>query len=147
MIDRWSDSFYWPALAGAWAGACLGLLALLLPAPFAALALPGAAVVGGLAAILFVAMLLDPPTRRAVNAFNQTVGTRTRAMSWRERLFPRDHGDLRLLIVNRVVWLEVIAGILTGNTEAGLLGFTSFAVSTLMLILLLKRQPAFAATR
>jgi len=147
MIDRWSDSFYWPALAGAWAGAVLGLLAILLPATFAALALPGAAMVGGLAAILFLAMLLDPPTRRAASAFNQTAAARSREMSWRERLFSPELGDLRLLIVNRLVWLEVLLSILTGNKEAGLLGFASFALSTLMLTLLLKRQPAFAPTR
>ncbi|NML06184.1 hypothetical protein [Sphingomonas sp. G-3-2-10] len=118
----------------------MGLFAILTPGTVAGLLLPAATVLGGLAAILFVVALLDAPTRRAVSAFNANAEARERELSWRGSLFSSRYGDMRLVIVNRVVWLEMLVFIFTGNMEAALLGFTSFALSTLMLMLMLKRQ-------
>lgn len=139
MISRSTDTFFWPALIGSWGAAVVGLLAALLPRPFDPLVFPSAVLLGGLAMAMFLTALFDAPTRKAVEAFNQHLQDRWRELSWCGRLFSPSYGDLRLLIINRLVCLEIAAFILTGNQDQGfaLLAFISFALSTLMLMLML----------
>ncbi|WP_133175346.1 hypothetical protein [Sphingomonas oleivorans] len=93
-----------------------------------------------MATIMFVLMLLDAPTRRAVNAFNSNAKKKWREMTWWERLFSSEYGDRRLLIVNRLVWLELAVFIFVRRQDLALLGFMSFAISTIMLMLMMKRR-------
>lgn len=139
MVDRWTDLFFWPALVGAWVAAIVAASAAIFGDPIDLAILPVTVILASLAATMFVIALLDPPTRRAVEAFNQTSKTRWREMSWAERLFSEEYGDRRLLIVNRLVWAEGAIFIFAKMQDLALLSFVSFALSTLMLMLLMKR--------
>ena len=141
MIDRWTDRFFWPALIGAWAAVIVSLLAALVPKPFAALVFPSTVLLGALAAIIFVLMLFDPPTRRAIDIFKLTAEERLREMPWWERLFSPAYGDIRLLILNPVAVVAIVITALAGNQDCAVLGFLGFALSGLMTMLMLKRQP------
>ncbi|PTQ12003.1 hypothetical protein CLG96_05320 [Sphingomonas oleivorans] len=140
MVDRWTDSLFWPSLIGAWAGVLVGMAAALMRRPLIALVLPTTIMLGAMATIMFVLMLLDAPTRRAVNAFNSNAKKKWREMTWWERLFSSEYGDRRLLIVNRLVWLELAVFIFVRRQDLALLGFMSFAISTIMLMLMMKRR-------
>ncbi|WP_459662078.1 hypothetical protein [Novosphingobium sp. 11B] len=142
MISRSTDSFFWPALLGSWMAAVVAGLIAIAPLTFAPMALPLTALLGALAAVMFLVALFDRATRQAVDTFNQRSKAQWRDMSWRERLFSRSYGDLRLLIINRLIALEMLAFIVTGNQgqHFALLAFIGFALSTLMLMLMMKHQ-------
>jgi len=142
MFDRWTDSFFWPALIGAWTGVVVAGAAAFIDDLFLDFVAPVTIMLGSLAAIMFVLMLFDAPTRRAVNSFNLNARDKKRETAWWERLFSPGHGDRRLLIVNRLVWLEVVVFIIMGRQELALLGFTSFALSSIMMMLMMKRRIA-----
>lgn len=143
MISRSTDSFFWPALLGSWMAAVVAGLIAIAPLTFAALTLPVAAFLGALAAVMFLVALFDGATRQTVEAFNQRSKGQWRDMSWRERFFSRSYGDLRLLIINRLIALEMLVFIFTGNQgqQFALIAFIGFALSTLMLMLMMKHQP------
>ncbi|WEK43607.1 MAG: hypothetical protein P0Y64_01890 [Candidatus Sphingomonas colombiensis] len=119
-----------------------GLIAIA-PLTFAPLTLPFTALLVVLAAVMFLVTLFDGATRQAVDAFNQRSKGRWRNMSWHERFFSRSYGDLRLLIINRLIALEMLAFIFTGirGRQFALIAFIGFALSTLMLMLMMKHQP------
>jgi hypothetical protein len=142
MVDRWTDQFFWPALIGAWVAAIAAAASALVGEPITGIVTPLTIVLALLATCMFAFALLDQPTRRAVEKFNRTSDTRWREMSWGQRLFAKEYGDRRLLIVNRLVWVEGSIFVIAGMQELALLGFISFALSTLMLMLLMKRMPA-----
>jgi hypothetical protein len=61
-------------------------------------------------------------------------------ISWAESFFSPRYGDQRLLFVNRLAWIIAIIGMFTGRTDLLPLCFVSFALSTLMALLMLKRE-------
>ncbi|EJU09220.1 hypothetical protein LH128_30069, partial [Sphingomonas sp. LH128] len=87
MISRSTDSFFWPALLGSWMAAVVPGLIAIAPLTFAPMALPLTALLGALAAVMFLVALFDRATRQAVDTFNQRSKAQWRDMSWRERLF------------------------------------------------------------
>lgn len=139
MVDRWTDQFFWPALIGAWVAAVVAAVGLA-GQPLNYLVPPVSAVLSALTVVMFILAVLDGPTRRAVDDFNLKSKARWREMTWWERLFSDEYGDRRLLIVNRLVGLEVAIFIIIGEQDLALLGFVSFALSTLMLMLMMKRR-------
>lgn len=140
MIDRWTDKFFWPALVGAWVGVVAGPAAALMPHPFMGLVQPTTWALTSLAAAMFLVMLFDRPTRHAIDKFNFKQKALWRERTWKDRFFSTDYGDPRLLIVNRVVWLEMIVCLFSGRMDLAVLCFASFAVSTIMLLLMMKRR-------
>lgn len=142
MRGRGTDGFFWPALTGAWAGGVVGVLAVVAPPVFLGWVSLVTAVLALLAVVMFGAAVMDGPTRRAVAAFNIDQSEKWRGRSWWERLVSLDYGDRRLVIVNRLVWVEGIVFIVMRRPELALVCFVSFALSTLMLMLLMKRREA-----
>ena len=140
MRGRGTDGFFWPALIGAWTGLLIGVLAVVMPPVFSAWVLPVTAVLALLAVVMFGAAVIDGPTRRAVAAFNIDQKEKWRGRTWWERLVSLDYGDRRLVLVNRLVWVEGIVFIVMRRPELALVCFVSFALSTLMLMLLMKRR-------
>ncbi|WP_295633215.1 hypothetical protein [Novosphingobium sp.] len=142
VVDRWTDSFLWPALAGAWLGVCVSSCAAVVGLWIKPLVIPTAVALGTLAVLMFVLALLDPKTRKAVNAFNIEEKERSRKWSWSERFFSKDYGDMRLLIINQLAWLEMIVLIFSGlgHDIISVICFESFALSTLMVMLMMKRR-------
>jgi len=138
MLDRWTDLFFWPALIGAWVAAVVAAVGLA-GEPLNHVVPPVTAVLGALAIVMFILAVLDGPTRRAVDDFNLKSKARWREMTWWERLFSDEYGDRRLLIVNRLVGLEVAIFVIIRAQDLALLGFVGFALSTLMLMLMMKR--------
>ena len=110
---------------------------------------PTAIGLGSLAATMFVLALFDAPTRIAVSSFNLDSNEQRRNISWSDRLLSSDYGDLRLLIINRLVALETVIFIFAdlGHDLIAVVCFESFALSTLMLMLMLKRRNTNMARR
>jgi hypothetical protein len=71
MISRSTDSFFWPALLGSWMAAVVAGLIAIAPLTFAPMALPLTALLGALAAVMFLVALFDRATRQAVDTFNR----------------------------------------------------------------------------
>jgi len=89
---------------------------------------------------MFVLMLADAPTRRALSDYNLHAEERSREISWQERLFCEEYGDRRIVIINRLVWLEGVVFVFGQRQDLALLCSTSFSISTLMAMLMLKRR-------
>lgn len=107
--------------------------------PFTTLVFPTSAALAALTSIMFITMLFDVRTQRAVTAFNKTSKLQRQKKTWADRLFPQNYHDRRLLIVNRLVWLELVWFVFTNRRDLALLSFLSFAISTIMLMLMMKR--------
>lgn len=140
MIDRWTDRLFWPALTGAWAAMLLGLAAAVAPRPFTAWIAPATMALAALALVMFVTMLCDPPTRRAIDSFNRHEDAGPGGAPWRRRSFSANYGDRRLMIVNRLAALALLMVALMGRQDLAVLCFVSVAISALMLMLMLKRR-------
>ncbi|MBB5713152.1 hypothetical protein [Sphingomonas xinjiangensis] len=140
MFDRWTDAFFWPALIGAWTGALVAIAAVLLGNPFPAMIGPTTIILAALSLAMFVLMLADAQTRRAVKNYNLHAGERSREMTWRERLFSKEYGDRRIVIINRFAWLAAVVFVFAQRQDLALLCITSFFISTLMAMLMLKRR-------
>ena len=140
MLDRWTDGFFWPALIGAWTGALVAIAAALLGGPFPAMIGPTTIILAALSLVMFVLMLADAPTRRALSDYNLHAEERSREISWQERLFCEEYGDRRIVIINRLVWLEGVVFVFGQRQDLALLCSTSFSISTLMAMLMLKRR-------
>lgn len=142
MLDRWTASFFWPALIAAWIGALVLAAGIVVPTALAPAVMPVTKALGALAGIMFVAVMADKPTRAAINSFNRSTAEASSKRSFFQQLFSAEYGDRRLLLVNRLVWFEMVVAIVMGRQDLALLGFVSFAVSGLMLMLGLKRISA-----
>jgi hypothetical protein len=140
MIDRWTDTLFWPALGGAWIAMLVAVAAAIMPEPFLQLVVPATTALGIFAGAMFVLMLFDLPTRRAVDTFNRKARTRWPDMTWSQRFLSPEYGDRRLLIVNRLVWVVAVVCIFAKRQDLALLCFVSFALSTIMLMLMMKRH-------
>ena len=135
MIAPWTDRFFWPALIGAWLAAITIAAALALPKNLEPILQPIIVVLAGLAAFMFMVMLLDRQARHAINTFNATTAKQLAKRSFFAHLFAPEWGDRRLLFVNRLVWLEVACAIFVDRQDLALLGFVSFMLSTMMMML------------
>lgn len=93
-----------------------------------------------LALVMFVTMLCDPPTRRAIDSFNRHEDAGPGGAPWRRRSFSANYGDRRLMIVNRLAALALLMVALMGRQDLAVLCFVSVAISALMLMLMLKRR-------
>ena len=142
MIDRYTDSLYRPAFIGAWVGVIVVFAVIVTGETSMAVTKPIILILGILTTLIFSMALLDAPTRRAVDAYNAHAYATRRKSSFLEKLFPTDMADRGLLIVNRLAALQGFL-VLAAYDNEHLLGFVcveSFALSTLMLMLMLKRS-------
>lgn len=118
--------------------AVVAALAFVAPMTFDQIALPVTALLSPVAIAMFFVAVFDGRTRKAVDAFNLQYND----LSWRERIFSSKYGDRRLLFINRLIWLEMLALMFTGNLfPLFVLGFIGFALSGLMMMLMFKLQP------
>lgn len=140
MIDRWTDAFFWPALSGSWIGAIVLILALPSPAAIGPAIVPVTGALLSMAGAMFVVVLVDTPTRRAIQNFNSLTAKSLKKSGLFHQLFSSAYGDPRLLIVNRLVWIGFAGALLIGRQDLALMGLGSFATSGLMLMLGLKRR-------
>lgn len=139
LISR-SNMSFWTAFGGGWASVLIVAVELAAPRRLAAAVQPATLVVGGLAIIFFLGTLLDPATRRAVDRFNAKTAPQIARQGWWAQWFSPDYGDVRLLLANRLIWLEVVGTILMNRRDIGILGFAGFALTALGLVAEIKNQ-------
>jgi hypothetical protein len=155
MNDRIFSCLYWPALALAWFD--VGLVAASafhLPVILVQTTL---AFTTALAVVFFILMLLDSPTRRAVNEANRLMREKSLGKLMGPSLLDPEWGlvgsiwrDRRLMWCNRALFVEcIVALILAGGgphpTLGLLLAFAGFFMTMVIFFLQLKNTPPLTA--
>jgi hypothetical protein len=139
MIDRFTDHLFWPALIGSWIGVAVSSAALVVRKWVAELVLPTTLALALLAALMFVMIVIDGPTRRAIMSYRFEPTAEWIKLDWLQRLFSPELGDRRLLIVNRFSFPVFLIAVFSGSQTLIPLSFVSFGLSAMMLLLMLKR--------
>lgn len=148
MIDLLTDKLYFPSLVSAWLGVCVAGAAAFFGPPFSAWVRPALICIGSFAAFVFLVMLCDKATGRAITAINfylrdhraEYMETR-KAMSWHQRLIGTDllMPDPQLRLAFTISLIVMLTLSIDGQRSPSFLAFGSMFLAGLMSILKLKR--------